>query len=176
MFITSKDIEFSNLKDYNLGSWCIYKPKLSFDHGLTDRRPVTWRRNWPIRSITRIQYHQLTRYNSLWLWRWLVCTLSKRQSLTTTVLFRTTLTRTIIFHLFMINNYFIVRSLETWKRKPPETSWYFHEFTVTSKNTAAISFRAIDIVKSSIRVNWRWDKGQWRTTRRKLLVSPMISF
>ena len=40
MFITGKDIEFSNLKDYNLGSRCIYKLKLSFDLGLTDRRPV----------------------------------------------------------------------------------------------------------------------------------------
>ena len=37
--------------------------------------------------------------------------------------------------------------------KLSETFWYFHEFTVTSENIAAIAFRAIDIVKSSIRVN-----------------------
>ena len=35
--------------------------------------------NWPIRSITRVKYHLLTRYNSLWLWRWLPYMLSKRQ-------------------------------------------------------------------------------------------------
>ena len=39
-------------------------------------------------STTRVSYHQLMR-------------LSKRQSLSTTVLFRTTLTQNIIFHLFM---------------------------------------------------------------------------
>ena len=33
---------------------------------------------WPIRSITRVKYHQLTWYNSLWLWRWLPHRLSKR--------------------------------------------------------------------------------------------------
>ena len=39
-------------------------------------------------------------YNSLWLWRWLPHRLSKRQSLpTTTVLFRTTFTRTIKLNL-----------------------------------------------------------------------------
>ena len=32
----------------------------------TDRRPI---KRWPIRSTTRVWYHQLTRYNSLWLWR-----------------------------------------------------------------------------------------------------------
>ena len=34
--------------------------------------------NWPIRSITRVKYHQLTWYNSLWLWRWPPHRLSKR--------------------------------------------------------------------------------------------------
>ena len=47
-------------------------------------------------------YHQLTWYNSLWLWRWLPHRLSKRQSLsTTTVLFRTTFTRTIKLNLLL---------------------------------------------------------------------------
>ena len=42
----------------------------------------------------------MTWYNSLWLWRWLPHRLSKRQSLsTTTVLFRTTFTRTIKLNL-----------------------------------------------------------------------------
>ena len=68
---------------------------------LTNRRPITSRRNWPIRSITRV-YHQLTWYNSLWLWRWLPHRLSKRQSLsTTTVLLRTTFTRTIKLSLLL---------------------------------------------------------------------------
>ena len=39
--------------------------------------PITWRLNWPIRLITRVYYHQLTWYNSLWLWRWLPHRLSK---------------------------------------------------------------------------------------------------
>ena len=68
-------------------------------HGLTDRRPITSALNWPIRSITRVKYHQLTWYNSLWLWRWLLHRLSKRQSLSTTVL--TTFTRTIMLNLLM---------------------------------------------------------------------------
>ena len=58
---------------------------------------MTSRLNWPIRSITRVKYHQLTWYNSLRLWRWLQHRLAKRQSRSTTaVLFRTTFTRTII--------------------------------------------------------------------------------
>ena len=53
-----------------------------------------------MRAITRVKYHQLTWYNTLSLWRWLLHSLSKRQSLpTTTVLFRTTFTRTIILSL-----------------------------------------------------------------------------
>ena len=47
-------------------------------------------------------YHQLTWYNSPWLWRWLPHRLSKRQSLwTTTVLFRTTFIRTIKLNLLL---------------------------------------------------------------------------
>ena len=56
-------------------------------HCLSDRRPI--------------MYHQLTRYNSLWLWRWLSHRLSNCKSLTTTVLFRTTLTWTTIYHLLI---------------------------------------------------------------------------
>ena len=71
-------------------------------HGLTDRRPIASRLNWPIRSITTVKYQQLTWYNSLWVWRWLPHRFSKRQSMsTTTVLFRTTFTRTIILNLLM---------------------------------------------------------------------------
>ena len=70
--------------------------------GLTDGQPVTSQLNWPIRSITRVQHHQLTWYNSLWLWRWLTYRLLKCQSLsTTTVLFRTMFTRTIILNLLI---------------------------------------------------------------------------
>ena len=71
---------------------------------ITDRRPIISRRNWPIRSITKsiILHHQLMWYNSLWLWRWLPHRLSKSQSLsTTTVLFRTTFTRTIKLNLLL---------------------------------------------------------------------------
>ena len=92
---------------------------------ITDRRPITSRRNWPIRSITRV-YHQLTWYNSLWLWRWPPLRLSKRQSLsTTTVLFRTTFTQTIKLNLLFkwllgsnlsqrINNYGQNITRESW--------------------------------------------------------------
>ena len=38
-------------------------------------------------------------YNSFWLWRWRLHRSSKRRSLSTTVLFRTTLTWTMMFHL-----------------------------------------------------------------------------
>ena len=49
-------------------------------------------------SVSRVL--RFTWYNSLWLWRWLPHRLSKRQSLsTTTVLFRTTFTRTIKLNL-----------------------------------------------------------------------------
>ena len=49
-------------------------------HGLTDERPITSRLYWPIRSITRVKYHQLTWYNSLWLWRWLQHSHCQQQS------------------------------------------------------------------------------------------------
>ena len=74
---------------------------LHFHNGLSDRRPITSQLNWPIRSINRVKYHQLTRHNSLWLWRWLPQRLSKRQSLSKTVLFGTSLTRTMMFHLII---------------------------------------------------------------------------
>ena len=41
------------------------------------------------------------RYNSPWLWRWLRHRSSKRQSLSSTVLFRTTFTRKILLNLLM---------------------------------------------------------------------------
>ena len=90
-------------------------------HGWTNRRPITSRLNWPIRPITRVQYHQLTWYNSLWLWRWLPHRLSKRQSLsTTTVLFRTTFTRTIILNLLFL----LLRNLSwTWSEVDFLTMW-----------------------------------------------------
>ena len=63
---------------------------------------MTLRLNWPIRSINSVQYHQLTWYNSFWLWRWLPHKLSKRHSLLTTALLRTTFTWTIKLNLLMI--------------------------------------------------------------------------
>ena len=88
----------------------IYGSKCTYDiaslhsqqhHGLTDKRPIIWRLNWPIGSITRVKNHQRTWYNSLWLWRWLPYRLSKCQSLSTGVLFRTTFTRMIKLNLLM---------------------------------------------------------------------------
>ena len=61
----------------------------SQSYGLTDRWQKTSPLNWPIRSLYRVEYHQLTWYNSVWLWRWLPHRLSKRESRSTiTVLSR----------------------------------------------------------------------------------------
>ena len=58
----------------------------------------------------------MTWYNSLWLWRWLPHRLSKRQSLsTTTVLFRTTFTRTIKLNL--LNYYYYYSDSRHLKKK-----------------------------------------------------------
>ena len=48
-------------------------------------------------------YHQLMWFNSLWLWGWLPHRLLKRQSLSTTVLFRTTFIQTIILKSLLSN-------------------------------------------------------------------------
>ena len=76
-----------------------------YHHSLTDRRTITSRLNWPIRSIQRelntINWRETTHFDSEDDYR--TGTLLKRQSLsTTTVLLRTTFTRTIIFNLFMM--------------------------------------------------------------------------
>ena len=52
---------------------------------------ITWQFNWPIRSI------------SLWLWRWPLFRSSKRKSLSSTVLFRTSLTWTITLDKLLIS-------------------------------------------------------------------------
>ena len=70
-------------------------------HGLNERRPITSRLNQPIRSITRVKYHQLMCYNSLWLWRWQPHRLSKCQSQATTVLFGTTFTQMITHSTYL---------------------------------------------------------------------------
>ena len=59
--------------------------------------------NLPIRSITRVWYRQLMWYNSLWLGRWLPHRLSKRQLLSTTVLFRKTFIWTTILNLLTLS-------------------------------------------------------------------------
>ena len=64
------------------------------NHLLRVLQPITWQFNWPIGSITR-DIPSTDDTKSLWLWRWLPLRLSKRQSLSPRVLFRTTLTRTI---------------------------------------------------------------------------------
>ena len=51
----------------------------SQSYGLSDRWQKTSPLNWPIRSLYRVEYHQLTWYNSVWLWRWLPHRLSKRE-------------------------------------------------------------------------------------------------
>ena len=58
---------------------------------------------------------------SLWLWRWLPLRLSKRQSLSQTVLFRTTLTRTITLHKLetrvLYNFYFVLNCCSSFIRR-----------------------------------------------------------
>ena len=63
----------------------------------TTLTPVT---GYSIKQQQEIKYHQLW-WNSLWLWRWLPHRLSKRRSLSTTVLFRTNLTRASMLHQLM---------------------------------------------------------------------------
>ena len=66
---------------------------------ITSLHKPTSQLNWQITNNTATHP---TWYDSLWLWRWLLHRLSKRQSLsTTTVLFRTTFTRTIKLNLLL---------------------------------------------------------------------------
>ena len=68
------------------------------------------------------EYDQLTWYNSLWLWRWLPHRLSKRQSLsTTTVLFRTTITRTIKLNLLLRFN--VIKKMDEVSSQPVFSVW-----------------------------------------------------
>ena len=99
--------------------------------------------NWPIRSITRVLYHQLTWYNSLWLWRWLPHRLSKRQSLsTTTVLFRTTFTR---------DN----QTQPTFEMTPG-----FKPFTVATILFSDCKTRAIYLWTTLVKVLLNWPQGK----------------
>ena len=110
-FLPNSDWRFDNLCGSHLQSqselfhvsWWYYTLVIDLIGRLHwQTTPITSRRNWPIRSITRVKYHQLTCYNSLWLWRRLPHRLSKRQSLsTTTVWFRTTFPRTIKLNLLL---------------------------------------------------------------------------
>ena len=110
-FLPNSDWRFDNLFGSHLQtqselfhvSWWYYTLVIDLIGRLHwQTTPITSRRNWPIRSITRVNYHQLTCYNSLWLWRRLPHRLSKRQSLsTTTAWFRTTFPRTIKLNLLL---------------------------------------------------------------------------
>ena len=83
--------------------------------------------NWRVTSfhchnitakLTDDQYHQLTWYNSLWLWRWLAQRLSKRQSLSTTaVLFdyvHPDRTQPTYYHYYTLNFICLARRLAQW--------------------------------------------------------------
>ena len=76
---------------------------------------ITARPYWPVRSISRVKYHQLTWYNSLWLWRCLLhtCRLSKRLSLSTTVLWWQDQTLTILVVFFTAPRVFMLFSTTT---------------------------------------------------------------
>ena len=74
--------------------------------------------NWPI-LISTDQTCNIIDWQTLftWLWIWLTLRLSKRQS-PTTVLFRTTLTRTIIQYELLVNlssNHLVCYSEKTWR-------------------------------------------------------------
>ena len=76
---------------------------------------ITARPYWPVRSISRVKYHQLTWYNSFWLWRCLLytCRLSKRLSLSTTVLWWQDQTLTILVVFFTAPRVFMLFSTTT---------------------------------------------------------------
>ena len=93
VFLVYSCIRYVHIKVFNLSILSPHNPNpsaifLSF----AVMSKITW---LPIRSITRVEYHQLT-----WC-RWLPHRLSKRQSLTATVLFRTTFTQTILLNLLI---------------------------------------------------------------------------
>ena len=116
------------------------------------------------RSITKVKYHQLTWYNSLWLWRWLPHRLSKRHSLsTTTVPTRTTFTWTIklnlVLHIYLIHlfiyfySYFFLFSAV--RRAPSAIRRPFPYFTDTPRivkmhftEPAWLSWRPLIIVSN----------------------------
>ena len=86
--------------------------------------------SWKVSFGERCDTHRATTvvqtwYNSLWLWRWLPHRLSKRQPLSsTTVLFRTTFTRTIklnlllkLLWLYSARFHWLLRGHTTWTIK-----------------------------------------------------------
>ena len=80
----------------------VYSLHSQWQLGLTDSRPITSRLRWPITSTTRVLIPSTDVTQITWLWWWLPLRLSKRQSMSPqTVLFRTTLTRTIVLPLIM---------------------------------------------------------------------------
>ena len=89
-------------------------------------------------------------YNSLWLWRWLPHRLSKRPSLSiTTVLFRTTFTRTIILNLLM--KWLQGSNLSQYQK----SLWKFAQFpSVSLRRTPfelALSFYLREMIGSQIK-------------------------
>ena len=116
----------------------IFDQRLLFDHKQLRMRPLELSEHYapgnhsknqrlkPLRNSLNVSRAKFDRrdfwtYNSLWRWRRLVHRLSKRQSLSTAILFRATITRTIILHLLSMDRLSCLsefQSFLTCKLKP----------------------------------------------------------
>ena len=92
-----------------LTAYCFSHGFLSFYPLIIAKDTIRLRKNsGKLSMVRRLQctINKLMWYNSLWLWRWLPRRLLKHQSLSTTVLFRTTFTRKIILNLLIERQYY----------------------------------------------------------------------
>ena len=117
-----------------------YKPVRN--HSLPAANDLEWFENQPLRILTFPinKYHQLKWYKSLWLWKWLPHRLSKRQSLSTTVLFGTMFTRTIVLNF---NTYQMTPGFNPVTRKSelnrPWTSHFSFYFRISFDSNMIVS-------------------------------------
>ena len=145
-------------------------------HSLLAANDLEWFENQPLRILTVPinKYHQLKWYKSLWVWRWLPHRLSKRQSLsTTTVLFGTMFTRTIVlnFNTYEMTPGFNPVTKESELNRPwtSDFSFYFRisfdlNMTVSAKFrlacVATVSNRVMarKLERERKKTRWKWER------------------
>ena len=113
------------------------------------------------------KYHQLMWYNSLWFWRWLPHRLSKCQSLSTTILFGSTLTQTITFQVLMkcfsLVVFRVLEACKSWTQfLHGLTSWItWHKFLFTHQNFHHSFINPRDDQCGSITINTDFIKNRF---------------